>query len=133
MSVAYFIVPEREIDGFDHFVNGKALAQANEKTLEQLCKQLGVMSLTDFLSQDSDEIAAFLEDEGLDTPEELPTEQWFEPREGLRTVRALLQHLAVEPKAIKNAKAIVEDLREYEAVLSRLEKEEILWHLALDT
>jgi hypothetical protein len=132
VSVAYYIVPEREIDGFDHFVNGKALGRANEKALVKLCKQLNVTPLTGFLSQDPDELAEFIEDEGVEVPESLPAEEWFDASAGLETVRALLQHLASEPKALKNSEAIIEDLRECEAVLARLAKENLRWHLALD-
>jgi hypothetical protein len=132
MSVAYYIVLQSEIDGFDPFVNGKAIAHASEKELDKIFKTLNVTPLADFLSQDPDELAEFISDAGGDAPEDLPGEQWFTADQGLTTVRALKQHLASNPKALKNAAAIGEDLAEYEAVFERIKKEGVLWHLALD-
>jgi hypothetical protein len=132
MSVAYYIVLQSEIDGFDPFVNGKAIAHASEEELDKVFKALNVTPLAEFLSQDPGELAEFIADEGVDVPDDLPGEQWFTADQGLATVRALKQHLASNPKALKNAAAICEDLAEYEAVLERIKKESVLWHLALD-
>ncbi len=132
MSVAYYIVPERKINGFDHFVNGKALAHADEETLEKLCTELKVKPITEFISQDPEELADFFEAEGIDLPDELPTTDWFEPSVGLMTVRALASYLQENPNTLKDSADIVEDLREYESVLTRLESENVRWYLALD-
>lgn len=132
MSVAYYIVLEREIEGFDPFVNGKALGHCDEQALMKLCKKLGVKPLMEFSSQDPEEIADLMEDAGVDVPDKLPATQWFEAADGLVTVRALAAHLAAEPKALKNGKAIAEDFGEYVGVLERGEKEGVRWYLALD-
>ena len=132
MSVAYFIVIKPEIEGFDPFVNGKAIAKVNEKALTKLCNSLKVRPLVEFVSQNPDDLAAFLESEGVDDPGEIPQEQWFSADDGLTTVRALKQHLAENPDALKNAAAIVEDLDEYENVLDRVKKENVKWHLDVD-
>ena len=39
MSVAYFIVIKPEIEGFDPFVNGKAIAKVNEKALTRIIQR----------------------------------------------------------------------------------------------
>ncbi len=131
MSAALYIIPERAIDGFDPGVNGKALGRST--TLDRLAKQAGVKSLMEFFSQDPEEAAAFLEDQGVEYPtDELPAEQWFTPEEGLATVRGLLGHLAGQPDSIREAAALADDLREFEAVLSRLAVEGVRWHLAVD-
>ena len=72
MSVAYYIIPEREIEGFDPFVNGKALGHADEKALANLCQQLNVVPLTNFLSEDPDELEEFFADEGIEVAETPP-------------------------------------------------------------
>jgi hypothetical protein len=132
MSVAYYIVLKDEMDGFDPFVNGKALAHANEKALEKLCAELKIKPLTAFISQDPEELADFIAGEGMDAPDDLPAEEWFDAEEGLLVVRTLRRHLGDNPKALKDAAAICDDLAEYEAVLERLHKEGVKWHLAVD-
>ncbi|MFZ6819236.1 hypothetical protein [Undibacterium sp. Ji22W] len=132
MSVAYYIVPEREIEGFDHFVNGKALGHADEDTLNHLCEELSVQSILSFISQDPEELADFMEDEGIEMPAELPETRWFDATVGLATVRALAVHLENNPDALKDASNLVEDLREYENVLERFEQEKVRWYLGLD-
>lgn len=132
MSVAYYIVPEREIAGFDHFVNGKALGHADEDILNHLCGELNVQSLLAFISQDPEELADFMEDEDVDMPEEFAEVQWFDATAGLATVRALATHLEGNPDAVKDSNELIEDLREYESVLKRLEQEKVRWYLALD-
>lgn len=132
MSVAYYIVLKSEIAGFDPFVNGKAVAHANDKTLATICASLKVKPIAEFVSQDPGELAELIEDAGVDVPDELPEEQWFKAEEGLATVRAIIKHLSENPKALKNSTAVVEELQEYELVLERLQKEGVLWHFAVD-
>ena len=128
MSSALYIVPEREIPGFDHSVNGKALAGSEQ--LDELAERAGVKPLMAFFSQDPEEAEGFLEAEGIEMPPGgLPDEQWFSPEEGLATVRALLQHLGT---AVPDAPAIAADLRGFESVLSRLATKGLRWHLAVD-
>lgn len=132
VSLAYFIVTDKEVEGLDTFVNGKAVAHASEKGLAKLCGQLEVRPLTDFISQSPEELAELLDDLGSDVPEPLPEEAWFTPEEGLMTVRALIAHLSGNPGALRNAVAIVDELREYEAVLSRLIGPGVRWHFSVD-
>lgn len=132
MSVAYYIVPEREIEGFDHFVNGKALGHADEDILNRLCGELNVQSLLAFISQDPEELADFMEDEDVEMPEEFAEAQWFDANAGLITVRALAAHLESNPDALKDSSDLIDDLREYEEVLARLAQEKVRWYLALD-
>lgn len=135
MSVALYIVCERDIDGFDPFVNGKAVGHADEETLEAICVELGVPPLMAFYSEDPEALAEFLDDELEDeapSRDELPAEEWFSAADGLVTVEALADHLAAHPSAIADADAIVSDLREYADVLTRLKKEKVRWHFAMD-
>lgn len=131
MSVAYYIVPEEEIDGFDPFVNGKALGHAGERKLTKICKALDVTPLHDFYSQDPEELAGILGDDELEGIPEIER-QWFSAQEGLKTVTALLAYFRSNPGAIKDSGAIVADLEEYRSVLKRLASEGVRWHLGLD-
>ena len=81
----------------------------------------------------------------------LPPVQWFEAAEGLFTVRGLLSVIKTDPTMIARdsvsettvparrrldrtpkRSAVIEDLEDFEAVLSRLAAEGIRWHMAID-
>ena len=134
MGTALYIVTKKKIRGLDLFVNGKAIGAVDDQALDKLCEKLGVASLLGFISQDPDELEEFLDDEGIDAEGdgEFPAEEWFEPAEGLRTVSALTNHLEANPSSLPNSEAIVEDLREYEVLLGKLQEKKALWHLAVD-
>ena len=132
MSLAYYIVLNPEIVGFDAYVNGKALANADQQSLAKICQTLGVRPLEEFLSQNADELAEFLEDEDIEAPNQLEAEQWFSAEDGLATVHALSKYLSENPKALKKVSAIREELDEYAAVLERVKQEKVQWHLAID-
>jgi hypothetical protein len=131
MGVALFIVPEHEVPGLDPFVNGKALGHS--KHLDRLAERAGVRPLMEFHSQDPAEAEAFFEGEEVDPPAEgFAPEQWFSAADGLTTVRGLLSELARSSAVVPEAAALIEDLREFESVLTRLDSEGVRWHLAVD-
>lgn len=132
MSVALFIVPEREIEGFDHFVNGKYISHESDAKLNKFCKKIGVPSLYKYCSQNPDELADLIEGEGVDVPDDLPPLEWFDASEGIRTIQAMLNELGKGNSPFKNTEGVIEDLKEYENVLQRLELEGIRWHMELD-
>jgi hypothetical protein len=123
MGAAFYIVAENKPEEMDIFVNGKALSRASTR-LSSVAKKAGVRELMGFFSQNPEEAAEFVDD---DAPA-LPPEQWFEPIEGLTTVRALIAHFSASPPD----SAIVDDLREFEVVLQRLKDAGLRWHLAVD-
>ena len=117
MSVAWYIVLERKIPGFDHSVNGKALRRA-AKVLDALAEEAGARPLMDFFSASPEELAGFAEDQAVDLKEEatkLAPEKWFSANEGLKTVRALVR--AVENGKTEHAQAILDDLTEFSKLL----------------
>jgi hypothetical protein len=131
MGVALYIVPEREVPGFDTSVSGKALGRSSH--LDRLAQRAGVRPLMGFFSIHPEGAAAFINDHGGELSEGgLPGEQWFAAEDGLATVRGLLRQLAANPSAAPNAGSIAADLREFEAVLTRLAAEGVRWHLAVD-
>ncbi len=134
MSAAYYIVAEREVPGLDCFVNGKTLAHIPDRVLDRVSRQAGVRPLTEFLSSDPEEDAAFFEDEDMDPPPGgFPPEQWFDAADGLRTVRGLLTRVADLAAADRGyAEGVDEDLRQYLEVLVALERAGVRWHLAGD-
>lgn len=134
MSVALYIVVKKKIKGFDPFVNGKAVGHADEKSISDLCTHLNVPSLFSFISQDPDELEEFLLDDDPESeePVQLSEEEWFTAEDGLLTVRALISHLKINPSALPDAEAIIEDLQEYEEVLVKIAEQNTLWHFAVD-
>jgi len=136
MSVALFIVPEREVDGLDTFVDGKALAQVDD--LDAIAEAAGVRPLMEFFSAGPDDYLQIVGEEGddgeLHLPEgiEPPEEAWFAAEEGLETVRGLLRQVAAHPDSVDRADYVLEDLRGFEEVLAGLAQAGVRWHLAVD-
>jgi len=129
MSAAFYLVFDKKPDGFDPFVNGKALAHAGEQ-LMAIAAATGVTPLFEFVSFSEREREAFeLTDEEFAM---LPRDRWFAPTEIKRTVAALVEALAADPKAVPNAGAVMCDLAEYDAVLTKASQLELRCHLAID-
>jgi hypothetical protein len=78
---------------------------------------------------------ALLLDQGekaLDWPLPLPQPQWYDPANGLLTVRALINYFAIEPAALgSETQPILAELREYEFVLRKAAQRGLRWHLAV--
>lgn len=145
MGVALFIVPEREVDGLDTLVDGKALAHL--KDLDGLAHKAGVRPLMEFFSAGPDDLLGILGEEGddgemhLPAGIELPEVAWFDAAAGLVTIRGLLRHLADHPEKDVlpgltregvGADWLVEDLLGFEEVLLGLDREGVRWHLSVD-
>ena len=133
MSASLYIVVEGEDPGFDIFVNGHALAR-NEDALERLAERLSVQPLLEFFSADRNSMALLL-DQGAGNPDwtsHLPQPQWFQPEDGLRTIRSLLDFLAMAPAALgSDTEMVARELREYETVLRKTLLHGLRWHLAV--
>lgn len=132
MPASLYIVVEGEDPGFDIFVNGHALAR-NEEALHRLAAKLHVSPLLDFFSADENSMALLL-DQGAGDPEwahHLPQPQWFQPTDGLVTVRALIELLTSAPAALgSETYSVVVELKEYERVLLKSAGRRLRWHLA---
>ncbi len=124
MSLAWYVVLDREVPNLDPFLNGKALARS-APAISRLAAKLGVRDLGDFISASPAEIADLVEDEIAD---ELPPESWYSPEEGLRVVRAMVKEVAKSSRMGD----VLADLREVERVLDLAEHVGARWHLAVD-
>jgi hypothetical protein len=133
MSASLYIVVEGEDPGFDIFVNGHALAR-NEDALERLAERLSVQPLLEFFSADRNSMALLL-DQGAGNAawtSHLPQPQWFAPEDGLRTIRSLIDFLAMAPAALgSDTEMVARELREYETVLRKTSLHNLRWHLAV--
>lgn len=133
MAASLYIVVEGEDPGFDIYVHGQALAR-NEEGLHRLATKLEVPPLLEFFSADENSMALLM-DQGIDEPEwstHLPQPQWFEPADGLMTVRTLIDFLTVNRAAFgSETSAIFRELAEYERVLQKVLERSLRWHLAV--
>src|SRR5262249_43788202 len=122
-----------EIPGFDaSSVPGKLLAKA-QTSLDRIAQGQDLTPLEEFVSAAPEDVLAFLEGEG-GVPEgvEIPPEAWFEPAEGLRTVRGLLHHLRHDPCGVPRAREVCDDLEAAERVLLAAAGQGVRFHLAVD-
>jgi len=126
MSVAWYIVLEKQIPGLDTFMNGKALAKAAEK-LDYLAKQHSVRPLMSFFSSSREQLLAFAGSEGVETGTEI-AETWFVAEEGLRTINLLLEK--VEENSVSEAAR--KDLLDFRRILETAKQHGTRWHLAID-
>jgi hypothetical protein len=133
MAASLYIVVEGEDPGFDIFVNGHALAR-NEDALERLAESLGVAPLLEFFSADENSMCMLLEQGAGDLgwARYLPEPQWFDPEQGLITVRALIEFLSQTPVSFgSETQPVLTELREYETVLAKTMKHHLHWHVAV--
>src|SRR5690349_1173648 len=73
--------------------SGKALARESDR-LDTAARAKKVQALTALLSESQAALAEQLKEQGFDpTKMRLPAEIWFPATEGLKTVRALIEHV----------------------------------------
>lgn len=133
MGAAAYIVLEREIPGFDPFVNGKALAREADD-LGGVLARCGVPDLFSFVVVELDDFDDVDDpDESFDV-ESSPTSAgtWFAPDEGLNWIRQVNAAVRAEPASLRDSSAVLQDLTEFEAVLTRAASESVRWRLAID-
>jgi hypothetical protein len=56
---------------------------------------------------------------GADPDSEGAKEKWFEAADGLKWVRAIRTYIDTHPRSVQNSARLLEDLEEYEAVLTK--------------
>ena len=134
MTVAQYVVLERDAANFDNEMNGSALGASGVK-LDKIAKELGVTPLMEFFSPDVEEVLGMLEDAGMaldELPDPLPEEKWFSASEGLNTVRRLVEWVANSRGQIRGKRGVLADLARMEEILDCAEKEGLRWHLGID-
>ena len=130
MSVAWYIVLEKQIPGFDAFMNGKALANEAGK-LDYIAEQNSVRPLMSFFSSSREQMLEFAGSEGVETGNEMAetwAETWFVAEEGLRTVNLLLEK--AEGNSVSEAAR--KDLLDFRRVLETAKQQRVRWHLPID-
>ena len=120
MGAAYYIALEREIDGLDTMMDGKALSR-NIESLDAVAEKLAVRPLSDFVSIPPEEIAELLEDT---TGMELRPVEQFSAQDGLTTIRALRGQPEAQPA--------IDDLKDCERILAVAAEHGVGWHFQID-
>lgn len=144
MPAELLIALEREIPEFD---SGAAAVKLASDPLDRLADALGVRPLSEFVRidphspglagngpdpeielSDSGEVDAL----GVIPAAEGAGEGWCDPREGLNTIRAYLDHLGRNPRAVRDPDAVAVELRGYQRVLERAATEDVRFTLVLE-
>ncbi len=129
MSVAVYIACEREPEGVDTYVDGKAIGHVDPDLLDEIAERAGATPFYEFMSYDPAELAD--EMVGVD-PSEAAPEQWFPARDGLQSIQRHRGYLADNPDEVDDADAIIRDLEDFERLLILLDKKGIGFHFAVD-
>lgn len=132
MATAFVITLERELpDATAAYVKskpGKALARESDR-LDTAARSRGVMPMTSLLSESREGLIAQFKEAGFDPGKmRIPPEQWFAAGDGLKTVRALSEHVTARLNDFKQPNPILRDLKSVEALLAAAEAAEIRFH-----
>ena len=97
---------------------GRALARESDR-LDLAARTRHVLPITSLLSESHAALAAQLRDAGMDPAKmRLPPEQWYPAADGLKTVRALAEHVTARMNDFKQPNPILRDLKAAEALLA---------------
>lgn len=115
MSAAFFIILKPEIKDFDAFVNGKVLSKYSDQ-LEILSKRHSIPFFYDFCGR-----------------------KWHNPSEGLKMINLFLEFFENEKNSndevfssVKEKEDLIEDLKEWKAVLEKAEECSVKWKAEVD-
>ena len=126
MSLAYFIVLDRQTPGIDPFVDGKFLAREAGR-INQVAGTLGLPLLDDFVDYNS------VEELGIDLGDwEGRPSDWFTPKDGLAWVEALIAYFEARPEVLAHPSDVLADLHACREVLETARTVEARWHFAVD-
>ena len=120
MSTAYFIVLDKDDPEFDAFVDGKILTK-RLRQVNKIARKLGLNQFEDYAFQDLSEFGG---------PDLEP--QWFDAEEGVTWASSLLTYIQENPKSVRDAEDVGQDLEDYIRVFREAATRNYRWHLELD-
>lgn len=107
---------------------GKALARESDR-LDTAARRRNVAAITSLLSESHANLFAQLQAEGFDPSKmRLPAEQWFPAVDGLKTVRALIEHVTANLNDFKQPNPILRELKAAEVLLAAAEAAGVKFH-----
>ncbi len=133
MAEAFIVTLERELpEAMAVYVKGKtgkALFRESDR-IDSAARRRSVTQMTGFLSENPTALIAQMTEEGFDPAKiRVPAEQWFPASEGLKSVRALLDHVNANLNDFKQPNPILRDLRAVEALLTEAAAADVQFHL----
>jgi hypothetical protein len=125
MALAIVVTLEKELPeasaAYAKAGTGKALARESDR-IDSAARRKNVAQMTSMLSESQAALFAQLKEEGFDPSKmRLPPEQWFAASEGLKTVRALAEHINANLNDFKQPNPILRDLKAVESLLASAE------------
>ena len=107
---------------------GKALAREADR-LDHAARVKKVAAITSLVSESPAALAEQLRADGFDPGKmRLPPEQWFAAADGLKTIRALAEHVAANLNDFKQPNPILRDLKAAETLLTAAEAAGVQFH-----
>jgi len=108
--------------------SGKALAREADR-LDHAARVQKVPAIASFLSESQAALAAQLQAEGFDPAKmRLPPEHWFAASDGLKSVRALADHVAAKLNDFKQPNPILRDLKAADVLLTAASAASVRFH-----
>jgi hypothetical protein len=121
MALAMLVTLEKELPdasaAYAKAGSGKALARESDR-LDGAARRRSVTAITGLLSESQAALIEQLKSEGFDPSKmRLPPEQWFAAADGLKTIRALHEHVSANLNDFKQPNPILRDLKAAETLL----------------
>jgi len=108
--------------------SGRALARESDR-LDTAARRCSTPAITSMLSESQAALIAQLREDGFDPSKmRLAPEQWFPALEGLKTIRALSQHVTANLNDFKQPNPILRDLKAAEVLLTTAEADGVRFH-----
>jgi len=131
MALAIIVTLERELEATAAYAkagSGKALARESDR-LDHAARVVKVPAITSMLSESQAALIEQLKADGFDpTKMRLPPEQWYPAGDGLKTVRALHEHVSANLNNFKQPNPILRDLKSAETLLAAAESAGARFH-----
>jgi hypothetical protein len=132
MALAFIVTLEKDLPDpavvYAKAKTGKALGRESDR-LDTAARIKRVEAITSLLSESQEALRAQLVEDGFDPSKmRLPPEQWFAAADGLKTVRALHEHVSANLNNFKQPNPILRDLKAAETLLAAAEAAGVRFH-----
>jgi hypothetical protein len=132
MALAHIITLEKDLPeaqaACKKASNGKPLARESDR-LDFAARRKGVTAITALISESQTGLIKQLRADGFDPSKmRLPPEVWHPAAEGLKTVRALAEHVAANLNDFKQPNPILRELKAVEALLVAADAAGVKFH-----